>query len=256
MSATWLVRPTPRPAARLRLLCFPYAGVGPSAYRQWAELLSPDVEVGSVLLPGREGRFREAPFTQMEPLLDALTAGLRPYLDLPWALFGHSMGAVVAFEVARRVRALGHGEPVHLFVSARRAPHLPPRHGPISHLPDEAFVAEVRRRYDGIPAEVLRHPDLLALLTPGLRADLAVLEGHRHRPEIPLGCPLSAFGGREDAEATEAELAAWRRETRGPVSLRMFPGGHFFLQSARADVLRALAEDLALDVEDARGGRR
>lgn len=251
-SSGWLVRMKPRPEARLRVFCVPYAGVGPSAYRRWSDAMPRDIEVGAVHLPGREGRLREPAFTRIEPLVDAVAAGLRPYLDRPYALFGHSMGALVAFELARRFREEGWGEPTRLFVSGRRAAHLPPRHPAIAHLPDSEFIEEIRRRYNGIPDEVLRHSDLLALLLPGLRADLTLIEAHDHRPGHPLECPISAYGGVADAEATQAELVGWREHTRGALSVRMFPGGHFFVQSAHEELVRSVKAELATDMDSAR----
>jgi medium-chain acyl-[acyl-carrier-protein] hydrolase len=225
-------------------------------YRQWADVLPPDIEVGAILLPGHEARLREAPFTRLEPLVDALVTGLRTHMDLPFAMFGHSLGALVAFHVACRLRDEGAAEPAHLFVSGRRAPQLPPRHPPITHLPDPEFVEEVRRRYNGISDEVIRHPDLLALLVPTLKADMAVIETYVHREGIPLECPISVYGGDDDPEATPAELVSWKVQTRGPLSVRMFPGAHFFVQTAQADLLRAVREELALTVADrALGGR-
>lgn len=253
--STWVVRRKPWSGVRLRLLCFPWAGVGPAVYRQWADAVPPDIEVGAILLPGHEARLREAPFTRLEPLVDALAAGLRTHMDLPFAMFGHSMGALVAFHVACRLRDEGAGEPVHLFVSGRRAPQLPPRHPPIAQLADAQFVEEVRRRYRGISDEVLRYPDLLALLVPTLKADMAVIESYVHREGIPLECPVSVYGGVDDPEATPAELASWRVQTRGPLSVRMFPGAHFFVQTAQAELLRAVREELALIADRARGGR-
>jgi medium-chain acyl-[acyl-carrier-protein] hydrolase len=214
-----------------------------------------DIEVGAVHLPGREGRLREPAFTRIEPLIDAAAAGLRPYLDRPFALFGHSMGALVAYELARRFRAEGWGEPTHLFVSGRRAPHLPPRHPAITHLPDAEFVEEIRRRYNGIPDEVLRHPDLLALLVPGLRADLTLIEAYVNRPGGPLECPISAYGGAADPEATSAELVGWRQHTRGAVSVQVFPGGHFFVQSAYEELVQSVKAELAADAARVPEGR-
>jgi medium-chain acyl-[acyl-carrier-protein] hydrolase len=251
----WLVRMKPRPTARLRLLCVPYAGVGPSAYRRWSDTLPHDIEVGAVHLPGREGRLREPAFTRIEPLIDATAEGLRPYLDRPFALFGHSMGAMVAFELAQRFRAEGWGEPTHLFVSGRRAPHQPPRHPAITHLPDAQFVEEIQRRYNGIPDEVLRHPDLLALLLPGLRADLTLIEAYAHRPGSPLACPVSAYGGVADTEATPAELVGWRQHTRGGFSVQVFPGGHFFVQSAHEELMQSVKAELAADAARVPEGR-
>lgn len=254
-SGTWLVRMKPRPAARLRLLCVPYAGVGPSAYRRWSDALPPDIEVGAVHLPGREARLREPALTRLEPLIDVTAEGLRPFLDRPFALFGHSMGALVAFELARRFRVEGWGEPTHLFVSGRRAPHLPPRHPEIAHLPDAEFVEEIRRRYNGIPDEVLRHPDLLALLLPGLRADLTLIEAYVHRPDRALRCPVSVCGGITDPEATQADLAGWREHAEGAFSLQMFPGGHFFVQSAHEELVQSVRAALAVGAVQVPDGR-
>lgn len=252
-ASSWIVRMKPRNAARRRLLCVPYAGVGPSAYRRWADALPADIEVGVLHLPGREGRLRETPFTRIEPLIDAASIALRPYLDLPFAMFGHSMGALVAFELARRFRDDEGSMPTHLFVSGRRAPHLPPRHPAITHLPDSEFVREIRRRYNGIPDEVMQHPDLLALLLPGLRADLSVIETYVHRPGRALDCPIVAFGGVKDPEATEAELVEWRQQTTAALSIRMFQGGHFFVQSAHEELMRTLSEELILTADRTTG---
>jgi surfactin synthase thioesterase subunit len=227
------------------LFCVPYAGVGASVYRQWGRMLPPAIDVCAVQLPGREGRLREQPFREIGPLLDAAVPSLRPWLDLPFAFFGHSMGALLAFELSRRLRDEGLGEPFHLFVSGRRSPEIPLRHPPISHLPDHEFVEEVSRRYNGIPDEVRRHQELLDLLVPGLKADLALLERYAYRPTAPLEGALTAFGGRADGEATGLDLAEWRVHTRGPFAVRMFDGGHFFIQASASDVLRAVAEGLS-----------
>ena len=244
VAGSWLVRARPRSRPRLRLFCVPHAGVGPSAYRQWIDSLPADIEVALVHLPGRESRLREAPYTQIEPLVNAAVTALRPYLDIPYAMFGHSMGALVAFELARRFEEDGQGAPRHLFVSGRRAPQMPPRRPPIAHLPDDQFVREICSRYNGIPDEVLRHPDLLALLLPGLRADLTLVEGYVHRAGSPLPCPIVAMGGSADAEATEAELVGWRHQTTAALSVRMFPGGHFYLQTAHEELMRIVTDAL------------
>jgi surfactin synthase thioesterase subunit len=240
---------TPGARPRLRLFCIPYAGVGASVYRPWGRALPPDIEVCALQLPGREGRLRETPFRDLSALLDALVPAIRSWLDVPFAFFGHSMGALVAFEVVRRLRHEGLGESTALFVSGRRAPDLPKRHPPISHLPDREFVEEVVRRYDGIPKEVMAHQELLDLLVPGLKADLALLEAYTFRAGPPLDCALTAFGGRQDAEASDAELVAWRAQTRGPFTVRIFEGGHFFVQAALPQIAQAVVEGLAAQRE-------
>jgi surfactin synthase thioesterase subunit len=241
-SAKWFSGGQPNPAARLRLFCFPYAGLGTSAFRGWSGALGPDVDVCPVQLPGRESRQAEPPFTRIEPLADAAAAALAPHLDVPFALLGHSMGGLIAFELARRLDAA----PRHLFVSARRAPHLPERLPPIAHLPNGQFVEAVQRRYAGIPAAVAESPDLLELLLPRLRADFEVLETYAYAASDPVACPISVFGGLEDATVTASDLDAWRAHTSGRLRTRMLPGPHLFLQGQRDAMLAAVAEDLGL----------
>lgn len=169
---------------------------------------------------------------------------VEPLFDRPVAFFGHSMGAVIAFETAR-VLAARRPPLQHLFVSAYRPPSVPDPKPPISHLPDDGLVAETGRRYGGIPAEVLAEPELLALLLPTLRADITALETHRWVPGELLGCPITAFGGTEDGTTPAVHLEAWRGMTAGPFRRREFAGGHFYLTEQRlalvAEVKAALA---------------
>lgn len=240
---SWIRIVRPRPAARLRLLCVPWAGGGTSGYRDWPAHLPDDVEVAAVQLPGREARFAEPPVSSMEPLVDRLAAGVLDHLDRPFALFGHSMGALIAFELAVRLRSTGR-EPVRLFVSGARAPHLPPRRVRDRHtLPDPEFVATVRE-LGGMPPEVLGSPDLLDLVLPALRGDFALVETYIPRAGPVLHCPVSAFGGVDDAEVDRDDLAAWSRHTTRPSRVHLLPGGHFFVTSSREDLLRIVAAEL------------
>jgi surfactin synthase thioesterase subunit len=227
----------------MRLFCFPHAGGGASVYRTWPNDLPAAIEVCAVQLPGREDRLSEPPHASAGPLVHALVAALGPLLDRPFALFGHSMGALVAFELARHLRRLRAPEPVHLFVSAKGAPALPYPLREISSLPDAEFVRRICE-LAGTPPEVLANADLRAILLPLLRADFAICDRYVHAPEPPLACPISAFGGVDDVYAGRDALEAWHRETRARFSLRIMPGGHFFLQPARGQVLAAIAEDL------------
>jgi surfactin synthase thioesterase subunit len=245
MSGSWLLRLPPRPRARVRLFCFPHAGGGGSAYRLWSGGLPEGVEVCAVQPPGRESRLSEPAAASVRELVEGLLPELARHLDLPFAFFGHSMGAVVAAETARALLAAGGPPPRHLVVSARRPPHLAGTEPPLHPLPDDAFVAEVQRRYGGIHPEVARHADLMALLLPGLRADIRALETHRPPPRPPLPCPVSAFGGADDRLTPRAHLDAWRGETSGPFRVRVFPGGHFYLDARRAELLADLAASLA-----------
>lgn len=245
MTGAWLIRHQPRPGASARLVCFPHAGVGASAYRQWARALPEQLEICAVQLPGRESRLAEARVPSIPALVEALVPALVPELDRPFAFFGHSMGAVLAFEVARALEERGGPAPAHLVVSARRPPHLPGTELPLRGLPDPAFLAEVQRRYGGIPPEILAEPELLALLLPTLRADITALELHRPPRRTPLACPISAFGGAEDPLTPRAHLEAWRGETRGTFRLRLFQGGHFYLDPRRGELLADLCSSLA-----------
>ncbi|AUX39241.1 thioesterase [Sorangium cellulosum] len=244
----WVGLPRPNPAARLRLFCFPYAGGSASAYSAWWRELPASVELCTIKLPGREARLREPPFQRLTPLVGALSAALGPWLTKPFALYGHSLGALVAFELARALRRRGAPLPRHLLVSGRRAPHLPM--GEAFHaLPDPEFVAWIRRM-GGTPDEVLREPELMELFLPVLRADVAVNEAEPFVAEAPLDCPITAFGGVVDERASPAELEAWRELTRGSFRVEMFPGGHFFLRSAQGPLLRSISAVLDDVVRD------
>lgn len=243
LATDWLAFSRPSPKARLRLFCFPYAGLGASVYRSWTGGLGGEVDICPVQLPGRESRQLEPPFTAMAELLDALAAALEPYLDRPFALFGHSMGALIAFELARRVhrnRAL-----TRLFVSARRAPHLRESLEPISGLPADAFASAVQSRYGGIPDAVRACPELMDLLLPRLRADFTVLERYVCEPGEALSCGISVFAGRQDTTVSEPTLQAWQRHTRADVRLRLLDAGHLYLQDQRDTLVAAIGEDLA-----------
>jgi medium-chain acyl-[acyl-carrier-protein] hydrolase len=239
----WVRCTSPRPTARLRLFCFPYAGGGASIFREWPALLPGTVEVHAVQLPGRENRLLEPPMTQMPPLVSAAAAALSPHLDRPFAFFGHSMGALVSFELARQLRRDHASLPRHIVVSGRRAPHLPESDPPISQLPQAEFIDRLRN-LNGTPRAVLENEELLEIVVPTVRADFAVCESHVYTPEPPLPLPISAFGGDDDAEADRAELEAWQLHTTGTVNVAMFPGDHFFIQSSRASVMERLAARL------------
>jgi len=253
VSSPWLQRFTPRPHARARLFCFPHAGVGGAVYRQWPVALPAHLEVCAIQLPGRANRLQEPPLASIPALVHALLPALRPHLDLPFAFFGHSMGAVLSSEVARALHE-GQGPlPEHLFVSGRRPPHWPSQDSLLHTLSDGEFVAEINRRYGGIPREVAEHEELLALLLPCLRADIAALETHAPSPSrAPLACPISVFGGTADALTPREHLDAWRSETSGPFRVRVLPGDHFYLNAQRDALLADVAATLAPLLTDAR----
>lgn len=226
-----------------QLFCFPHAGGGPSFFRPWRAALQPENAVRRVLLPGREWRLEEPPFRHIADLMEPLCAALGPFLDQPYALFGHSMGAVVAYEVARRFSDAGPAGPACLIVSGHRAPGLAGKRPPLSGLPDHEFLAEVAR-LNGIPAEVLSEPELLDMLLPALRADFELAETYQPFPGGGLDCPVVAYMGTSDPEVEYTEMLAWREVTTGRFKMRVFPGDHFYLKGGRPDVLNAVREDL------------
>ena len=240
----WLAVSTLNPRARLRLFCFPYSGAGPSIFRAWLRSLPADIEVCPVRLPGRENRIDERPFTEMTSLVPATANALRSYLDRQFAFFGHSMGALLSFELARYLRRVCGASPVQLFVSGHGAPQLRDDEPPRYALPEAEFVAKLRELH-GTPDEVLDNLELRQLLLPILRADFEVCETYVYEHDEPLDCPIAAFGGADDAYVSRAHLEAWRPHTRATFSTRLLPGDHFFLNSAPVQLLRLIAADLA-----------
>lgn len=246
----------PAPQVRLRLFCFPYAGGGASMFYAWSSGLPPEVQVCPVHLPGRENRLTEPPFTRLSPLVQKLARVLLPFTDMPFAIFGHSLGAVIGFELGRELRRQHRLRPIHLFVSARRAPQLPNHASPLHQLRDAEFLQELLSRYNGIPKVILQDRELMKLFLPVIKADMAILETYAYASEEPLECPISAFGGLLDREISHADLEAWSRQTRSTFAVQMFPGDHFFIQSARAYLLRALSQDLSLYLSRMTGEQR
>jgi surfactin synthase thioesterase subunit len=233
----------PNPNARIRLFCFHHAGGAASAFRAWPKGLPAGWEVCPVQLPGRENLFTQARFTALAPLLDALCPALRAWIDRPFALFGHSLGALVAFEAARRLRQSGR-VPTRLFLAAHRAPHLPAAREPLARAPDAVLLGTLCR-LGGMPEAVLQNEELLQLLLPVFRDDLAIAEDYRWQGGPPLDCPISVLGGQEDPFVDPAALQGWGQHTRGGCRTHRFPGGHFFVRERLADVLGAIVHDLA-----------
>lgn len=243
-STTWFnCQMTGTPPA-VRLFCFPYAGGGAAIYRGWSSILPRQVEVCAAQLPGRGSRVREPPVTDLGALVRALADALEISLDRPYAFFGHSVGSLICFELARHLRERGGPQPVHLFASGRRAPQLPDTQRVIHDLPEPEFIEELRR-LQGTPPEVLEHPELMQLLSPVLRADFSLSEMYAYESGPPLQCPISAFGGLQDEEVGREELEGWKEQTTGRFKLRMMPGNHFFLNDGQHSLLRSIAEDLS-----------
>lgn len=244
--ATAVWRPSPRPQARVRLITLPHAGGGANLYRGWERSIGDDVDLMALQLPGREWRRTEPAFKRLDPLVDNLITELQPELadGKPYALFGYSMGAAIAFVLTRRLRALGLPLPAALIVAACRAPQVLASLPPIYALPETEFTEAVQR-FGGLPQMVLDEPELMQLVLPILRADFELLGTYIYREEAPLPMPIVVYGGTHDPHGGRAQLAAWRMQTTATFQLRLFSGGHFFVNEVRDQVLTTLARDLA-----------
>jgi len=226
----------------IRLFCFPYAGGGSLIYRSWLDALPDLFEIFPVRLPGREARLNDAPFKRIEPLIYELGEAILPYLDRPFAFFGHSMGAKIAFELARHLSQKGL-EALHLFVSGARGPQVPRTEPPTYALPEPEFVENLRD-LNGTPNEVLENPELMRLIIPLLRADFELVQNYAYNPGPPLSYPITAYGGLEDRYVLREHINAWAQETSGSFTMRMFPGDHFFINTSRLLVLQSVAQEL------------
>jgi medium-chain acyl-[acyl-carrier-protein] hydrolase len=239
----WFLFPRPNPAAALRLFCFHYAGGSAQSFHSWLGRLPPSVEAGMIQLPGRGHRFGEPQVRRLLPLSGAVARELLPYLDKPFVFFGHSLGALLSFETARSLRRENLRQPAHLFVSATEAPHCRSLDEPLSGLPKSELVKKLRE-FNGTPVEVLQSDELLDLTLPTIRADLELYETYEYCPEPPLECPMTIYGGLEDQEVEAGRLAAWGEMTAGAYEVRMFPGGHFYLNTSQAIFLQTFSGDL------------
>lgn len=230
----------------VRLFCFPYAGGGGAMFRDWARELPAGVSVYAICLPGREARMLEAPIGELGAVLAELQPVLLPYLQAPFAFFGHSMGALMSWELARALRA-SHGlKPVHLFVSGSRA--LPTAKlwlAGFESMSDDELAIEISN-LNGTPAEVFEDADLLKLVLPGLRADLSLLASYRYQPGPPLDCPATVFGGDRDPVVPADSLGEWGELTTADVQVTVLSGDHFFVHTARAELLAAISRRLGV----------
>jgi medium-chain acyl-[acyl-carrier-protein] hydrolase len=236
----WFSPKKPAPGVRLRLFCIPYAGGGPSVFRSWRTELPEDIDVCPIQFPGRENRVTERRFMSITLLVKALAENLEDYLEIPFAIFGHSTGALIGFELARELRRRYGVEPAHLFASACRSPQTPNPYPTIHLLPEQGFLLELNRLY-GQP-DILQHPELKDLLIPTIRADIALYETYCYTVDEPLRCPISALGGLQDRSVLYQDLRSWRIHTQGAFAVRTFPGGHLFIHSARPLLLRVISQ--------------
>lgn len=243
-TSPWIFRPQRRPNARLRLYCFPYAGGAAYAYTKWAELFPHWIEVRAVELPGRGPRVKEPLFSRFDPLLDAVQSALKSeWSQSPFALYGHSMGGLIAFELTRRLRRDQVTVPVALVISGRPAPGTPETLRAISNASDDALWQHLRS-YNGTPNELLDNPEIRQLFLPILRADFSVVENYGYVVEPPVTVPIVAAIGTRDPSTPAGSELAWLNATTGTCRIRRYDGDHFFIRSHTADFVRDVSNDL------------
>jgi medium-chain acyl-[acyl-carrier-protein] hydrolase len=256
----WQVVYSRNARAAVRLFCFHYAGGSASAFRNWASHLPRSVELVAVQLPGREGRFGERFITRFDELIKTLTEALTPSLNIPYAVFGHSLGTLIGFEWIRQLKHHGIRQPLIFFASGRRAPQFANPEPPISHLPEADFVRELMKKYSDHLGSVLERDDFRQAFVPQLRADFTLSETYRYRRGIKLECPIVACAGEQETEITEQELTGWQEHTTGRFNALRFPGAHFFIHSQETQLLqetkRQLSSAIALPDETATSRRR
>jgi medium-chain acyl-[acyl-carrier-protein] hydrolase len=248
MRTPWLVNRKPNRRAIVRLFCFPYAGGGDSIFCSWQRSLPNTIEVCPVQLPGRGSRSTEPLCTDINQLLRETGQAITQFLDKPFALFGHSMGALIAFELAQHMRREYSAQPVHLFVSGRCSPQTISR--PLDSKVFNSELPEILRRNNGTPEEVLANSELMELVLPVLRADMALCNSYVYTPQPPFSFPITAFGGLDDRGVARRYIEGWREHTTGPFVLRMVPGDHFFLNTSRLLLLEAISKELEQDMRE------
>jgi medium-chain acyl-[acyl-carrier-protein] hydrolase len=231
-------------APAVRLYCFGHAGAGNSAFFAWPDELPAEIEVHAAQFPGRERRRSESPFTDLAKVKGALAGHICRGFGVPFALYGHSLGSLIAFEVARELRRRGAPAPVHLMAGAIAAPQIRRFRPAVSQLPAEELLTQIEQRYGGLPEVIRRDAELRAMFVPILRADFTILDNYIYRDEPPLDCPITAYGGAGDLTISAEELDGWREQSNCTFVRRMFAGGHFFPQTHRAELLQDLSARL------------
>jgi medium-chain acyl-[acyl-carrier-protein] hydrolase len=212
-------------------------------YNLWKRFLPSTIEVCPIQIPGRESRLSEESCTDCASLIEQITSAMSGYMDKPYAIFGHSMGALLTLDLAQSIVGSSLPAPSYLFVSGRNATHIPIGHSAIHKLPDGEFLDALAIRYGGLPQEILDTPELLELYLPILRADLTLLETHNYLERNPLQCPIAAFAGKDDRNVSSKGLAAWGDHTTGHFETKLFDGDHFFLLGASRPLLLNLIGD-------------
>ena len=239
----WFEAVIPVEKRALQLFCFPYAGGSAQVFRHWQQHFSSDVSLWLAHLPGRDKRFAQPPFKSLKELVEVLADAIVPMLWEDYAFWGHSMGALISFELARELRRRKHALPGAMFVGGCRAPQVPASAPTTFDLPEEDFIGQLKR-LNGTPRELFEDPETLKFFLPTLRADFQTTETYAYQPEDPLACAIYAYGGLQDTDVPVKSLRAWGQQTSRKFEARLFPGDHFFIHSSTPNLIDVLRRDV------------
>ena len=229
--------------AYIRLFCFHYGGGSASTFRRWSKDLIDDTELVAIQLPGREERFNEPLLNNVSQVVDQLCLNFNNYGDKPFILFGHSIGALIAFEFVRALRIKGMPQPKHLIVSGTKAPQVPLKKQPIHDLPNVKFIKELRK-YNGIPDYIIEDEELISIFIPTIRADFSISETYKYTNEEPLICPITALGGLNDDTFNLDDLLKWKKQTTSSFKSHFLTGDHFFINTSYEEVIKIVNQAL------------
>jgi surfactin synthase thioesterase subunit len=244
-ASRWFLITRPKPLARYRLFCYPYAGGNAMAFMSWEDLLPASIELVAIQPPGRGARLGESLLTSVEQMAEQLVHAIPPMLNRPYLIYGHSLGAVVGFELLHALKANHLPLPQRYFGAARRAPQAPPRLAPTHEYPLERFKAELKS-LNGTPDAVLENPNLMELIVPILRTEMKAAYVYHREPEARLECEVSVFGGARDERVLPEELMGWQDHFAKQMDLRIFDGGHFFMEDNKHLVVNAICASVGL----------
>jgi medium-chain acyl-[acyl-carrier-protein] hydrolase len=239
-SNPWIQYQRQTPEAEINLFCFSHSGGAASYYRKWSECLP---NIFPIQLPGRETRIQEHPYSNLSELIPVLATALSPYLTKTILFFGHSLGALICFELAREIRRRKERQPLGIFVSASSAPHTLDTKS-VDHILSDAEIIQKLLKYGGTPHEVLASGAIMKLMLPILRADFSLKETYKYRAEPPLNSSIFAYGGNTDATVSTHELDAWKEHTNSLFQLQLFPGDHFYINKSTQSLFSAILRDI------------
>ncbi len=248
----WLMPFSREPNGRLHLIFFPHAGGGASTFFQWSKLLPEGVTSYAVQLPGRETRLRDTLHRRIDTVVQSLTDSLPPFLERPYLFWGHSMGALLSYEVAQRLQQLGRPLPQRLIVSGMNAPHVPYADPHIHHLPEAEFVTALEG-LNGTSPTVLQNAELRSLVLPMIRADFQMVETYAYQETVPLTCPITILDAVDDEKTDEAGLQEWQKQSTELLEMFTFPGNHFFLYDLQPKLVNTIGNLLTRQMRNHKG---